>query len=233
MSSGNWINISIKKNNLQFKSQLGTPSQAESQKIIYLLPIIDHFLENELVNATELEQDLPISRDSIDRTIQLLLNYNLIKLHKVSLKNKKFYTLKNKRIVEVYRKKLLQWLWIKETKQDRKTVIKLERILRSRILGKQGPRTIKKIMHGNRRATDILDKPMEIEKLKHSKNRKLEPVLIDSLPYSKAWKIIRDYLNGKFCEVCLKKKRLTLLQTDSEGFEEGCSHGHVFPNTLV
>lgn len=233
MSSGNWISISIKESKLEFKSDFGIPTQAESQKIIHILPILDSFLENKLVNATELEQTIPPSRDSIDRTIQLLLKHNMIKLQEISLRNKKFYTLKNRNMVKLYQNKLKQWLWIKETKQNRKTIFILENILNStKRIGKQVKRNFKKNITSKRKTTDILQRPLIIEKLK-IKSKKTHPVLIRDLPHSKARKIIRDYLNGRFCETCLKKNRLALLQIDSEGFEEGCNYGHVFPYTIM
>lgn len=231
MSSGNWINISLRGKKLEFKSTLGIPTQTESQRIIYIIPILDYFLENRLVNATELEHTLPISRDSIDRTIQLLVKYKMIKLEQTLLKNKKFYTLKNNAIAEQYQNKLLQWLWIKEMKQDRKSMSKLKIMLNStKNIGKQAQHIFKKNISSTRKTTDILYRPLIINKLK-SKNS--NPVLIRDLPISKARKIIKDYLNGKFCEECLKKNRLSLLQTDSKELsEEGCIYGHTF-NIIV
>jgi hypothetical protein len=225
MSSGNWINISLKGKKLEFKSTLGIPTQTESQRIIYIIPILDYFLENRLVNATELEHALPISRDSIDRIIQLLVKYKMIKLEQILLKNKKFYTLKNKRLAELYQNKLLQWLWIKEMKQDRKSMLKLEIMLNStKNIGKQAQHIFKKNIASTRKTTDILYRPLIIET---PINKNSNPILIRDLPISKARKIIKDYLNGKFCKVCLKKNRLSLLHTDLEGVEEGCNYGHI------
>ena len=105
MSSGNWISISTKGSKLEFKSKFGVPTQGESQKITYILPILDSFLENKSVNITELEQTIPVSRDSIDRTIQLILKYNMIKLEEISLRNKKFYTIKNRNRMKLRKNK--------------------------------------------------------------------------------------------------------------------------------
>ena len=231
MSSGNWISISIKENKLEFKSKFGIPTQAESQKIIYILPVLDSFLENKSVNITELEQTIPVSRDSIDRTIQLILKYNMIKLEEISLRNKKFYTIKNRNRMKLYRNKLAQWLWIKEIKQDHKTLTELEfRLNSSKRIGKQVKRNFKKNIFSKRKTTDLLYRSLILE---GPRRKKSHFILIRDLPYSKARKIIKDYLNGKFCETCLKNNRLSLLQTDLEEYEEGCKLGHVFKYNLI
>ena len=135
--------------------------------------------------------------------------------------------------MKLYRNKLAQWLWIKEIKQDHKTLTELEfRLNSSKRIGKQVKRNFKKNITSKRKMTDILQRPLIIEKSK-IKSKKTHPVLINDLPHSKARKIIKDYLNGKFCETCLKNNRLSLLQTDLEEYEEGCKLGHVFKYNLI
>lgn len=230
MSSGNWINISIKRKKLDFKPSLGIPSQQESQKIEFILLVLDCFLKNKLVNATELEKKLFISRDSIDRTIKLLLQHHIIKLKMISYRNKKFYTVKNKEIAKIYRKKLFQWMCLKELRKDKRIIQAILKFLSTYgIVNKNLSYHYKRNLFRTRKAEDILSKFLIVEKKTNTKSLKktLKPVLINDLPHSKAAKIIKDYLNGKFCDTCLKDGKLCELKTDIHEVEQGCKYGHV------
>ena len=66
-------------------------SQAESQKIEYILPILEYIMKHNEFFASELKRSIiELKPKSIDSTIVLLHKKNLITLNRIEIKNKKF-----------------------------------------------------------------------------------------------------------------------------------------------
>ena len=85
-------------------------TQSESQKIDFILPILDYLINNRNFYATELKQQFKnFNHKSIDRTISLLEKRNLIVLHKTELKNKKVYKRKSLKEIKKYYSDLIEY----------------------------------------------------------------------------------------------------------------------------
>jgi len=106
MSSG--IYEPIKKDFLKkYKYKI---SQRESQKIDYIIPIIDYFLEHRKASVVRLVKDLKISRDSVEGTIKFLVNKKkLLKFNKKVKYGEKVYSITSRKNFRLYGQALMWW----------------------------------------------------------------------------------------------------------------------------
>jgi len=72
-------------------------TQSESKRLPQLLPVLDYILQNSIFSANQIEKSVKkVSRDSIDRTLKMLKEKNLIEFKETKAKGEKFYKIKSK-----------------------------------------------------------------------------------------------------------------------------------------
>ena len=115
MSRGNRISLleAVKRRDPSITGVKQKISQQESQKIEFIVKVLDYALEHNTFSVIDLQKNLGISRNSIDRTIKLLLEKRYIILFSVELKNEKFYKIKSRIKVKHYKNDLNKWKWFK------------------------------------------------------------------------------------------------------------------------
>jgi len=130
MSRGNRISLleSVKRRDPNITGVKHKISQKESQKIDFIAKVLDYSLKYKKFSVIDMQNNLGISRNSLDRTIHLLLEKNMIVLHSVELKNKKLYKIKSKTKVKQYQKDLYKW---KMFKISLKTIFKDKTLLKT------------------------------------------------------------------------------------------------------
>ena len=239
MSRGNRISLleAVKRRDPRIIGVTQKISQKESQKIDFIAKVLDYALKHKKFSVIDMQNNLGISRNSLDRTIHLLLEKDMIVLHSVELKNKKFYKIKSKSKVKQYLKDLYKWKMFK---------ISLKTIFKDKTL-----RWFDNYHHLHRRFGIMMKKNEKIRKFQDRDVSYLESIplhldkklqdRITNIPYPKtvylesinateAFKIINKYLNRRLCDVCLNKGNLVNVINISET-EVACEKsGHVFFN---
>jgi len=210
-------------------------NQGESQKIDFILPVLDYLLNHTEFYATELKRQFAkINHKSIDRTILLLQKKNLITLKTIELKNKKIFKVKSNIQLKKYRNELYKYKKFKiisnaaiQTKQIH-TFNDLEKLFYrfDIITGK----SIKKNKFHQLMPVFLTNIPLKIknkspyQKLTNKKNYS-KPIPISQMSHSKATKIIKDYGIGNICKICFKEGKLQYLVKNYE--ESVCDYGHI------
>lgn len=205
-------------------------TQPESQKIDFIIPVVDYFIDYKEASIPELEQKLGILRKSLERTIKQLINLELIKIKEIQDRGRRNYSYKSKNRLKQYRKFLGQeydrkftGLEVFEEKRFKKNI--------DRIWSK----IIKKIHHSstkyNRFNKNDLRKKFKIKSaLLQKKITKIQwpnEISIRDIKYHHAKKIQRDYGEGRICNVCLNEyKILDYFKTNYMDSQLGCSEGH-------
>lgn len=181
-------------------------------------------------------EHLNISRDSIDRTIHILVEKNIIKFKEHKSHGKKIYILNSKNEAQNYYKKLEAWESVKEYK---KLVNKLK---------KSGIQNFGKIMKKFNQQFSL-----DFERTKyqwfripreeffdtkiHLKNKeeqqKLtdipwpELITINNIKFKAGKKIFTKYINNRYCLDCFREKKI-LVDLQDNNDELVCKNGHVF-----
>ncbi len=210
-------------------------TQGESQKIDFILPVLDYLLHCTEFYATELKIQFPkINHKSIDRTILLLQKKNMITLDRIELKNKKIFKIKSKMQLKKYQTELYKYKKFKiisdaatHTKQTH-TFNDLEKLFYrfDMITGK----SIKKNKFHQLMPVFLTNIPLKIknkspyQKLTNKKNYP-KSISISQMSHSKATKIIKDYGLGNICKICFKEGKLQYLVKNFE--ESVCDYGHI------
>lgn len=239
MSRGNRISLleAVKRRDPNITGGIHKISQKESQKIDFIALVIDYSLKHKKFSVIDLQKDLGISRNSLDRTIHLLLEKNMIVLHSVELKNKKFYKIKSKTKVKQYLNDLYEWKRFKislNTIFKGKTLRLVDNYQRSQ---KQFAITMlksEKLRKFRARDVSYLESiPLHLDKELQEKITDIpypKTVYLKSIYATKAIKIINKYLNRRFCDICLEKGNLVNVINISETEVTCVKFGHVFFN---
>jgi len=194
-------------------------SQRESQKIDYIIPIIDYFLEHRKASVVRLVKDLKISRDSVERTIKFLVNKKkLLRLHNMVRYGEKLYSITSRKNFRLYGRALMWWKLLtspslKITNKSVKIAIK----------------NWNRVQHKYRQPNDLFSIKFKVNK---NEQKKLTTILwpksftVDDMHYNSASRLIQNYLGGNFCDECIKNGTLSRYQTDFVNQELICSKGH-------
>ncbi len=237
-SSGNWISLwdLIKNRDPIMAGVSKKPSQQESRRIKYILPVLVHVIEHKEFSAKQLEKKLSISRDSIDRTIALLLSKKIIKLKRVGTRNEKFYQVDSTK-AKGYRQDLANWnsfkimiTKLRESKRTRQKIASYVEIISK--AEKQVRRAIKtQQFKANIVTEQFLITPLCLENKKQqtrlTKVMWPKPVSIKEMNWKGAHKIIRSFEEGRVCKTCLKSKKLRLMTMSPDGLDLVCKNGHA------
>jgi len=238
MNSGNCIPLwdLLKRRDPVLAGVGRKPSQQESRRIDYILPVLDYAIKHDEFSARLLEMKLDVSRDSIDRTLNFLKRKNIVVLRRAGLRNEKFYT-SRPREAKAYREYLIQWRLYKkfiskhkQTKDVRKNIA-----IYFKYLGKFG-KTIRRAARSREfRAVfvprDFLSTPFRLES--ELQQRRLttipwpQPITVRQMGFREARKIIRSYEEGRICKTCMRSRRLGVMHETPEGLELVCNQGHV------
>jgi len=217
MSRGNRISLleSIKRRDPHLAGIKRKISQRESQKLNFIIKVLDYALKHEPFTVNELRQNLGISRNSIDRTLLLLKEKRLVRIVSIGLKNKKFYKISYKNHAKSYLNDLQKWRSLKIflKASNKGTLNSFDQYQRwvNRI-----NRSIKrgtKISKFSSRNPDILEStPIQfrnkIEQKKYTDIPWPQRVNVKDLPASFVIKIREKYRNFRLCDVCLQDGRL-------------------------
>jgi len=239
MSRGNRISLleSVKRRDPNITGVKYKISQKESQKIDFIAKVLDYSLTHKKFSVIELKKDLGISRNSLDRTIHLLLEKNMIVLHSVELKNKKLYKIKSKTKVKQYQKDLYKW---KMFKISLKTIFKdktlrwfdnYQRFQKQFGIMMQKSEKIRKFQARN--VSYLQSIPLHLDKKLQERITNIpypKTVYLESINTTEAFKIINKYLNRRLCDVCLNKGNLVNVINISETEVACVKFGHVFFN---
>lgn len=225
MSRGNRISLleAVKRRDPNITGVKQKISQKESQKIDFIAKVVDFALNHKTFSIINLQSNLGISRNSLDRTIHLLLEKNMITLSSIGLKNTKFYKIKSKSKAKQYLNDLHKWKMFK---------ISLKTLFKDKTL-----RWFDNYQRMNRQFGIMLKKAEKIRKFRDRDISYLESIplhfdkklqdKITDVPYPKtvylksirsstALKIIHKYLNRRYCDVCLKTGNLVNVINVSE-----------------
>lgn len=203
-------------------------SQAESQKIDYIILVLDYFLSNGNASETKLKKKLKLSKKSVEGTINLLLNKGqLIKLKKIVQHGEKIYSIKSKKALRKYKEILLRWQSMKKTQTNLEHLQKVSKPIFDfgTKLKKQQRRNamrVHSLPHG------MFTTLLHIESKQKQKGLSNipwpQPITIDQMRYKKAIKIINDYIIGKVCHQCFKENQLSYTILDEPNKQQICQH---------
>ena len=210
-------------------------TQSESQKLDFILPILDYLVKNKKFSAAELKQRFHnFNHKSIDRTISLLKKHNLIFLHKIESKNKKIYRIKSANDIGRYKLDLLKY---REFKIFSKSFKQPETLRAVDGLGRINDYFNKLIQKGKRKSEFLVALPNDFftkklivgdeqlsTRLKLPKNH-LKTICLNDIGASLVIQIIHDFRAGGICMVCFKENKLKLYTEKDQ--ELVCSSGHV------
>lgn len=238
MNSGNWISIwdLIKNRDPMLAGVDKKPSQQESRRIKYILPVLDYAISHRKFSATQLEKKLSISRDSIDRTVKLLKHKKIIVLSNTGIKNEKFYKVTSLDKAKNYQKDLTNWdsfkNMISNFKKSKNSRQKMASYIE--IIGKMGKyvhRAIKtQQFKVNVITKDLLETPLHLESKEQQKRLTSipwpNPVTIKQMKWKEAKKTIHRYEDGQVCKTCLKKNKLRFMTMTPDGLDLVCNEGH-------
>jgi len=237
MSRGNRISLleQVKRRDYNITGVRNKISQKESQKIEFITRVLDYALEHKTFSVIDLQNNLGISRNSLDRTIKLLLEKKYIILSFVGLKNKKFYKIKSKTRVKKYRTDLHKWKMFKiylETMFTPKVLRMFDNYQGVLIrVNKQIQRNVKKSKFKARNFTALEKIPFKLKKEYQKQITDVpypNPVFLKSINATEALKIIEKYRSYRYCDVCLKDKKLVNVINISESEVVCIEYGHVF-----
>lgn len=175
---------------------LNNPTQGESQKVPHIEKVLNVIDNYGPINTTDITIKSKLSSGSINRTLKLLRNKNLVTLNQINDKqnNAKFYTLNNNRAI-VYHEQLISW---KKQKEEKQFWIKFRK---------------------NRKFDNELDKILskewyDIELKLTSKQKKYfdastKNILVGNVPLPRAHEIRLKYVNGYYCHDCFENGLLS------------------------
>jgi len=210
-------------------------SQAESQKIEYILPILEYIVKHNEFFASELKRNIPeLKPKSIDSTIVLLLKKNLITLKKKGIKNKKIYKIKLLKEIKKYSADLEKYrkfkIYSKALSQTNK-VEAIDGIFKIYFdLNEKFQKGIKRGFNMESLPKNFFNIPLIIknkktyEKLSATNKKFPDSLSINEMSYRIVPKIIWDYLHGRICRECFKKGKLQYFTYKDE--EYFCDYGH-------
>ena len=237
MSRGHRISLleQVKRRDFNITGVKNKISQQESQKIEFITKVLDYVLEHKTFSVIDLQKSLGISRNSLDRTIKLLLEKKFIILSSIGLKNKKFYKIKSKTRAIQYRADLHKWKMFKialKTIFTNKTLQTFDNYQRVLIrVNKQMQKNLK-INKFKVRKISVLEKiPFHLKKEQQKRITDIpypKTVFLKSINATEAFKIIEKYNNYRLCDECLKYGKLVNVNNISE-YEVACvEYGHTF-----
>ena len=238
MSRGSRISLreQIKRREHHITGAKNKISQKESQKIEYISPVVDYALKHKTFSVYDLQSKLKFSRNSLDKTIRLLLEKKLIVVSSIGLKNKKFYKAKSKTRLKEYRNDLNQWRFFKSANEaflTGKTLDALDNYQRflnrtQKIMKKN----IKRSKFSARKISNLEKIPFKLTKEQQRRITEIpypKKVYLESIYLKDAIQIIEKYKNFLLCDECLKNNLLVDLIEIPETNERVClKQGHVF-----
>ncbi|MBI1663772.1 MAG: hypothetical protein IS860_09860 [Nitrosopumilus sp.] len=241
MSGGNRISL---MRTVKYRDPLGIGifqkiTQSESQKIDYILPILDYLLENKKFSAIELKQHFHnFNHKSIDRTILLLKKRNLITLEKTELKNKKIYKIISKSKIKQYSDDLIKYRKFKVFFQVSSTKIKaldglgnLQNYFNNLLIKGQEKSKFFLPLPDN-----FLIVPLKIKnkstfvKLGGSPEKWPVSLTVNEMFGLYTIKIMDDYRSGRICYKCFSENKLRYYIAKDE--EYLCDFGHLSENNF-
>jgi len=237
MSRGNRISLleAVKRRDSNITGVKQKISQQESQKIDFIAKVLDYALEHTIFSVIDLQKNLGISRNSLDRTIKLLLEKRYIILVSVGLKNKKFYKIKSKIKVKQYQNDLYKWKMFKislKTLLKPKTLRMLDQYQRKlKLIGKIIQRNTKLNKFQARNVSNLESIPLYLKKKQQEQITDIpypEPVYLKSINSIPAFKIVEKFLNYRLCDICLKEGKLIDVHNLSETEVVCIKFGHTF-----
>jgi len=210
--------------------------QSESQKIDFILPVLDYLISNKKFHATELKQQFKnFNHKSIDRTIVLLKKRNLIILHKIELKNKKIYKIKSLKALEKYYSDLIKYKKFKILLNVNISPSKIHAIDRlfniNNSLTSRFHKGQQKARHFDILPDNFFTIPLRIKnktmflKLVSSSKKWPELISINEMYSKPVLKIIDDYRYGSICKECFNANKLRYYVPKDK--ELLCDFGHV------
>ena len=237
MSRGNRISLmeSIKRRDPALAGITRKITQQESQKIDFIVKVLDFGLTCKKFSVISLQNDLSISRNSLDRTIHMLLEKKLIKLITTEIKNEKFYTIISKENVRNYRDDLLDWKRLKIylrvfPKNTLHGIDNYQRRLKriNRIIRKNSKRVKFNVRNINYLESIPLHFRNKVEQSKYTKIPWPKPIHLESIDFIPAFKITEKYLAYRLCDICLKQGKLVDVYNTSESEVVCIDQAHVF-----
>jgi len=237
MSRGNRISLIelIKRRDPQLAGITRKITQQESQKIGFIVNVIDFGLKHKKFSVISLQKNLNISRNSLDRTIHLLLEKKFIKLSSTAIKNEKFYSIISKKNIRSYRNDLLDWKRLKIYLKvfPKSTLDSIDNFQREiKRINRIARKNTKRIRFSSRDPDYLESIPIHFKtKLRQSKYTEIpwpKPVFLQDLPSSFVIKIRDKYLNFRLCDVCLEQGRLVDVINVSEDEVVCIEEGHPF-----
>ena len=239
MSSGNWKSLKelIKRQDPVLTGSTEKTTQKESQKIAFILPVLNKFLTKSKTSAVCLTRELDISRDSIDRTIHLLLEKNLIKFKEYRARGEKIYAVSSQVKLEKYEQKLKRWKSIKKFNNvfSSKKTSNIRNYIKSlNNLNKFATRRYKiaQITSYEIPFDEFINTPIRFRTKEEHKRITgtswSNLVKISDLGVKATEKIIDKYRNNTFCPICFRNARILvdIIHTENELV---CTQGHVSP----
>ena len=242
MSRGNRISLmeSIKRRDPQLAGITCKITQQESQKIDFIVKVLDYGLKHKKFSIMSLQKNLKISRNSLDRTIHMLLKKKFIKLTSTEIKNEKFYSIISKKNVRSYRNDLLNWkrlkIYLKAFPKStlhsidnyQRGIKRINRIIR---------RNTKRSKFSSRNPDYLESIPIcfksKSEQSKHTEIPYPKTVFLKTLPSSFVIKIREKYRNFRLCDVCLKQGRLVDVYNTSDDEAVCIEQGHQFNSRIM
>jgi hypothetical protein len=238
MSRGNRISLKeqIKRREPNITGTKNKISQKESQKIEYIFAVVDYVLKNKKFTVSDLQKKLKFSRNSLDKTIRILIEKKLIAISFTGLKNKKFYKIKSKTRLKEYKNDLNQWMFFKAANVSFLTGKTLDALDKYQHFMSRIQNTMKKSV---KRSKFIARKISDLEKIPFHFTKEIQekitdvpypkPVYLDSINFKDANLIVKKYNEFLLCDICLKKGILVDLIELYESNERVCpKQGHVF-----
>jgi len=237
MSRGNRMSLfeAVKRREPNITGVKQKISQQESQKIEFIVKVLDYALEHNTFSVIDLQKNLCISRNSIDRTIKLLLEKRFIILSSVGLKNEKFYKIKSRIKVKQYRNDLNKWKWFKislKTLLKKESLHMLDQYQRKlKQIGKIIQRNSKLSKFQARNISFLESIPLHLKKKQQEQITDIpypKTVYLKSIDFTPAFKIVEKYLSYRLCDICLKKGKLVDVHNISETEVVCIEFGHTF-----
>jgi hypothetical protein len=210
--------------------------QKESQKIEYILPILDYLIEHKEFYASELKQKFNDFDDkSVDRTILQLQERGLINLNRIEIKNKKVFRRKSLKQIKIYRNDLAKYSKFKlmaRVLQKMNQVKKIEEFasigIRFNEMFRKGQQTNQHYASLPENFTEPLyieDKTLYAKTSVASTKKWPELISINEMPSSVVINIMEDYREGYICQECFKQNQLCYCE--NRDFVWACKNGHV------
>ena len=210
-------------------------TQTESQKIEYIVPILEYIIKHNEFFASELKHNIPESNPkSIDNTIALLHKKNLITLIRKEIKNKKIYKINSLKEIKKYRDDLEKYrkfkIYSKALLQSDK-IEAIDGIFKIYFnLNEKFQKGIKKSIYLESLPKNFFDTPLIInnkktyEKLSGTDKKFPDPLSINEMGFREVIKINWDYRHGCICRECFKEGKLQYFTYKDE--EYFCNYGH-------